>query len=147
MGDELTARSSASSPALRAQEFELGEDATGGPCFFWQNPWTGKREIVASLLWPEHPSEVTAQVEALFADLTLTRQSVFDRLIKTAQNVITRKFCTYKARNGRDVGIEADDGEKCWIVHSDEISLLEGALRKATLPFPTPEAPESKEGE
>jgi hypothetical protein len=26
---------------------------------------------------------------------------------------------TYKARNGRDVGIQADDGEACDIIHSD----------------------------
>ena len=52
-------------------QFELGEDETGGPCFFWVNPWTQKREKVASLWWPEHPVEATAEVEHIFSCLKL----------------------------------------------------------------------------
>lgn len=40
---------------------------------------------------------------------------------------------TYRARNNRQVGIEADDGEKCWIVHSDLTYALESALAALTL--------------
>jgi hypothetical protein len=36
---------------------------------------------------------------------------------------------TYRARNGREIGIQADDGEKCYIVHSDLIFALETALK------------------
>jgi hypothetical protein len=53
--------------------FERGEDETGGPAFFWKNPWTGNREKVASLWWPTHPPEETEAVEQLFSELTLTR--------------------------------------------------------------------------
>ena len=49
-------------------------------------------------------------------------------LREAAQAVIDGKFSTYKARNGRDVGIQGDDGEKVWLVHSDEIFALETAL-------------------
>lgn len=37
----------------------------------------------------------------------------------------------FKSRNGREVGIEADDGEKCWIVHSDQIEALRALLHPA----------------
>lgn len=39
---------------------------------------------------------------------------------------------TYRARNNRQVSIEADDGEKCWIVHSDLTHALEIALAAST---------------
>ena len=45
-----------------------------------------------------------------------------------AQEVIDGAFSTYKAKNGRDVSIQADDGEKCLIVHSDLMQALEAAL-------------------
>lgn len=54
--------------------FELGDDETGGPAFFWRNPWTGKREKIANLWWPEHPPEATEQVEKLFERLRLTAE-------------------------------------------------------------------------
>lgn len=55
----------------RRELFSLGEDETGGPCFFWTNPWSGTQEKIANLWWPTHPVEATAEVEALFADLSL----------------------------------------------------------------------------
>lgn len=51
-----------------------------------------------------------------------------DGLVEAATGLLERMSSTFKARNGRNVGIEADDGEKCWIVHSDDITALEGAL-------------------
>lgn len=52
--------------------FELGKDETGGPAFFWRNPWSnGKREKIASLWWPEHPESATEKVEWLFDNLEL----------------------------------------------------------------------------
>ena len=48
------------------------EDETGGPCFFWTNPWTGKKEKLATLWWPEHPEDATRTVEIMFEQLTLT---------------------------------------------------------------------------
>lgn len=51
-----------------------------------------------------------------------------EKLVTAAQDVLRVMTSTYRARNGRDMGIEADDGEKCYIVHSDSIFALERAL-------------------
>ena len=51
-----------------------------------------------------------------------------DRVIEAAHALVEGKSATFKARNGRDVGIEMDDGEKGYIVHSDLICALEGAI-------------------
>jgi hypothetical protein len=53
--------------------FEFGNDETGGPAFFWINPWSGQREKIASLWWPAHPPEATESVEQLFSELRLYR--------------------------------------------------------------------------
>ncbi|MFA5552588.1 MAG: hypothetical protein WDA03_13360 [Trueperaceae bacterium] len=45
-----------------------------------------------------------------------------------AQRVLAGATDTYKARNGRQVGIEAADGEKCLVVHSEDVELLRAAL-------------------
>lgn len=50
------------------------------------------------------------------------------RLRDAARDVIDVATDTYTARNGRRVSIQADDGEKCWIIHSDQIELLRGAI-------------------
>jgi hypothetical protein len=49
-------------------------------------------------------------------------------LLEAAQSVIARMLDTMS--NGK--GVEATDGEKCWIVHSDEIDSLRDAITKAT---------------
>ncbi len=51
--------------------FYVDDDETGGPAFFWTNPWNGKREKLATLWWPEHPPEATQEVERLFAGAAL----------------------------------------------------------------------------
>ena len=51
--------------------FELGQDETGGPAFFWRNPWSGRRETIANLWWPTHPPEATETVEHIFKNLRL----------------------------------------------------------------------------
>ena len=51
-----------------------------------------------------------------------------DKVVEAARRVLAEKFSTYKAANGRDVGVEGDDGEKCWIVHSDAMFELQYAL-------------------
>lgn len=53
-------------------------------------------------------------------------------LLKAAQAVINMKFDQYTKRNGHKASIEAEDGEKCWIVHSDQIAQLEGAITGAS---------------
>lgn len=57
-----------------------------------------------------------------------------------AKALIAGMSSTYRARNGRDVGIEADDGEKVWLVHSDLITALEAALA-------SPDVQRQEEGE
>lgn len=54
------------------------------------------------------------------------------RLREAAKQVLDRMSSTYKARNGREVGVQGDDGEKCWIVHSDDIEALRAAISRAT---------------
>lgn len=68
------------------------------------------------------------RAEAAEAELTRLREGN-ERLRNAAKNLLDRMIDTYKSRNGRDVSIEADDGEKCWIVHIDEIFALELALK------------------
>lgn len=52
-------------------------------------------------------------------------------LVEAAQAVLDGAQSTFRARNGRQVGIEADDGEKCLIVHSDLMMHLEHAITRA----------------
>jgi hypothetical protein len=51
-----------------------------------------------------------------------------DRMRAAAKSVLGNMFSTWRASNGRDVGVQANDGEKCWIVHSDDIEALRCAL-------------------
>ncbi|UIJ43754.1 hypothetical protein LZK98_11695 [Sphingomonas cannabina] len=46
------------------------------------------------------------------------------RLHEAACAIAANATDTYRARNGRQISIEADDGEKCWIVHSDDFEAL-----------------------
>lgn len=49
-------------------------------------------------------------------------------LVEAAKAVADQKFETFKARNGRDVGVQDDRGEKCWIVPFEAMWELERAL-------------------
>jgi hypothetical protein len=53
-------------------------------------------------------------------------------LAAAARGVIDAMFSTYKAKNGREVGIEDKSGEKCWIVPFDAMFELETALPNFT---------------
>lgn len=50
------------------------------------------------------------------------------RIIRTARDLVAGRAFDYKARNGRTVEIQGDDGERCFIVHSDFMFALENAL-------------------
>ena len=66
-------------------------------------------------------------VGALLAELDrLTR--ALGEADAALEGIVSRATRTYRARNGRQVSIEADDGEACLIVHSDEFSMAERAL-------------------
>lgn len=72
---------------------------------------------------------------AACAESTVSRQRALEaeaaRLRAAARAVIDMRFSTYRARNGREISIEGDDGEKVWLVPSDAITHLEAALRPA----------------
>lgn len=53
---------------------------------------------------------------------------VTDKIFEAARAVIEGKQDTFRAGNNRQVSIEMDDGEKGYIVHSDLIAHLEGAV-------------------
>jgi hypothetical protein len=58
-------------------EYQDKGDADG-PSFWWNNPYTGRRECVARLFWPEHPESCTEAVEHLFENLTLKYEPEVD---------------------------------------------------------------------
>lgn len=49
-----------------------------------------------------------------------------------AQRVVDERFDTFKAGNGRKIGVQDDSGEKCWIVPFDPMFDLEKALNDPT---------------
>jgi hypothetical protein len=82
---------------------------------------------------PQHAEQQCfALAEAILAALSTHNAEGWEPLRVASQAVLDRMFSTYTARNGREVGIEGDDGEKCWIVHSDDIEEMRRAL--AALP-------------
>lgn len=58
----------------------------------------------------------------------LTALSEAERMREAGQAVIAQAFDHYTARNGRRIGIEGDDGEKCWIVPFDAFESLRAAI-------------------
>jgi hypothetical protein len=50
------------------------------------------------------------------------------RIHLAAKGLIESKTSTFRARNGRDVGIEDEHGEKCWIVPFDKMDALIASL-------------------
>lgn len=48
--------------------------------------------------------------------------------VRAAKAVIEGRSSTFRARNGRDVGIQDDSGEMCWIISHEDMAALEGAL-------------------
>lgn len=56
-------------------------------------------------------------------------------LRRAAQALADQASDTYRKRNGQIGSIEADDGEKCWIVHDDDMLELRAALQS---PAPSP---------
>lgn len=51
-----------------------------------------------------------------------------ERVVAAARAVHEARTDTYRAGNNRQVGIQGDDGEKCFIVHSDQMFELEQSL-------------------
>jgi hypothetical protein len=132
--EELTARSSASSPALRAQEE------------FTPRPWeiSGYSDINGHYLHIGAPSSFT-----VLASMNDTHPATIAnaRLIAAAPEL----YEALKAVNGIIAeaaleGFRHDVGDWADRLYNSQ-QATSRALRKATLHSPTPEAPESKEGE
>lgn len=118
--------------------FELGEDETGGPCFFWTNPWNGRRDIIAKLFWPGHPVEATEAVEQLFSELELRRKpdaAALSHPTPSPQSDDVRaafETCSDEARRYASHYSEASDGRNTFTL------LAEWCDRQAALSHPRP---------
>lgn len=73
-------------------------------------------------------ADAAAAVRALSPAATPVSES--EPVREAAQALIAARSSTYKARNGRVMGIEDDSGEMMWIVPFDEMLALEDALAK-----------------
>lgn len=73
------------------------------------DPWAIRRGFLHSFYY-----QTLSAVPRKSAD----KERAAEKLREAAQAVVDRKQATFRARNG----------EMCWIVHSDEIAQLEGAL-------------------
>lgn len=86
------------------------------------------------LAWDDFDADGQQQWEAFAKNIAANVRCAVAApdLLEAARDLIAGMTSTYRARNGRDVGIQGDDGEKVWLVHSDIITSLEAALSKAT---------------
>jgi hypothetical protein len=73
-------------------------------------------------------------------DHTMTTQTqeaqvraAFEALIAAAENVEMFRETSYVAKNGRRISIQADDGERVDLVHSDQTETLKAATDAAKL--------------
>ena len=88
------------------------------------------RETNARLLHDEidilNGHEVAQSIIAALPDLVATPKGEI-------QEIIDGLSSSYKAKNGREVSIEGDDGEKCWILSNDGYEALCAAAAIAAL--------------
>src|SRR6185312_4635837 len=56
------------------------------------------------------------------------RPAVEAEVVEAARELLAARFETFKARNGRMVGVQDDSGEKVWLAPFDEMAALEHAL-------------------
>ncbi len=57
-----------------------------------------------------------------------TRPAPVEGLLEAAKAVRDERFSTYRAKNGREVGIEDDNGEMVWLVDHETMHALDAAL-------------------
>lgn len=101
--------------------------------------WLFNHEIADRLL--ARLDAATARIAEVEREKTIGVERVIDAKIRAetaerklkaareaAQGLVAAKFSTYRARNGREIGIEDDSGEKVWLVPSDQMHALEVAL-------------------
>jgi hypothetical protein len=85
---------------------------------------------VVSTSWHGHIRNPYPLKAEAFANVTLAAAA--PDLAEAVRNIIAARSSTYKAKNGRVMGIEDDSGEMMWIVPFDEMAALEAALSKAS---------------
>jgi len=123
----------------------LAKAATPGE---WTNNWTGNEtdamDCVSSVavgmiadcsqpvLYSEavtvNPKANAAYIAAANPAAILSLIEENKRMREAIETAVQLRFDTYRAGNGRQVGIEGDDGEKCWIIPHDAMHGLETAL-------------------
>jgi hypothetical protein len=72
------------------------------------------------------------------ADRVAKLEGALERLAYAASNVCNKAVRTYAAKNGRQVSIEADNGEACDIVESEYTHYLAAAVQVAARALATP---------
>lgn len=77
-------------------------------------------------LWVAAHNDLPAICAALLAAQERVRE-----LEAVIRDTINDKRSTFRARNGREVGIQDDSGEKCWIVGHESIWAMERALKES----------------
>lgn len=87
----------------------------------------GKVNITIGNLDGSEPTDGFAMRDLIIEPRLLNADRVV-RLRDAAKELLDGAVRTYKARNGREMSIEAEDGEACEIVHSDLIHGLRQAL-------------------
>ncbi len=81
-------------------------------------------------LLPESGSE--SKHAKTLAEKLVSLEAENKRLRESLQLVLETRFTTYKAKNGKQVGLKDDNGELCYIIPSDSIQKVEQALSAQT---------------
>ena len=82
----------------------------------------GKQMADAARMLTALAAAIEAQPDSEAAD---------DALFDAARALLESRSSTFKARNGRDCGIQDEHGEKMWIVPFEEMLALEDAVEAA----------------
>lgn len=93
---------------------------------------------VLNMPLPDDPREMSALQWGQFRSRARQASAHIDAqdakikaLVEAGEAVDAQSMRTYTAKNGKQCGIEADDGEACEIVHSDAMHHLRAALAAA----------------
>jgi len=78
------------------------------------------------LYWPGHEPRRPPLEEALEELARLTTK--WRRVETAARELIAGRFSAYTAGDGGQVEDQRDDGEKCWVIRSQQMSALEAAI-------------------
>lgn len=80
--------------------------------------------------WPEYVQYSQSHIAALEAEVVRLRGVIVES-VDALTRVTEERSTQYQAKNGRWVSIQADDGERCDIIHSDITTDCEAAILSA----------------